>query len=229
MKILRIALVLTVLALAGATVAFALPSSAKGDHGGPTTSAATTGAGHDMATEEDVADEGDGNHGDVDLKTDEHGGEHAQGGAKNDAIQTHHGDDTVHAGGGNDHVALGAGNDHAYGGKGADDLHGDSGNDELDGDDGDDSLVGGAGNDKLHGGAGNDTLDGGAGNDVESGDAGNDTLTGGPGTDLLIGGAGRDAINAKDGKHDVVQCGAGIDSVKADEVDTLTGCEHIER
>jgi hypothetical protein len=95
-------------------------------------------------------------------------------------------------------------------------LRGLAGNDVLKGMAGDDCLVGGAGNDTLDGGAGNDTLDGGAGNDK---------LIGGSGNNKLVGGAGNDTINARNGKKDTVQCGKGRDTVKADRLDKLSGCE----
>ena len=81
--------------------------------------------------------------------------------------------------------------------------------------------------DDLVGGPGNDRLDGGAGNDTVEGDAGSDILTGGPGLDRLSGGAGRDTINAKDGRRDVVDCGAGRDRVRADRRDVLRHCEIV--
>jgi Ca2+-binding RTX toxin-like protein len=99
-------------------------------------------------------------------------------------------------------------------------LRGMAGNDVLKGKAGDDCLFGGAGNDTLDGGAGNDTLDGGAGNDK---------LTGGTGTNKLVGGAGADTINARNGKKDTVQCGKGRDTVKADRIDKLSGCEVRKR
>ena len=70
---------------------------------------------------------------------------------------------------------------------------------------------------------------GGAGADTVKAGAGKDTLDGGPGKDTLDGGAGNDTITAKDGKRDVVRCGKGSDTVRADRKDKLTGCEVVKR
>jgi hypothetical protein len=40
-----------------------------------------------------------------------------------------------------------------------------------------------------------------------------------------LGGAGNDTIEARDGRRDVIRCGAGHDKVKADKRDKLAGCE----
>jgi Ca2+-binding RTX toxin-like protein len=62
----------------------------------------------------------------------------------------------------------------------------------------------------IQGGDGDDVLDGGAGIDTISGDAGNDTIT------------------SRDGKPDVVTCGAGTDTVAADRRDTVSpDCESV--
>ncbi len=99
------------------------------------------------------------------------------------------------------------------------------------------------GNDRLRGGNNEETLDGGAGDDRVEGGFGNDTLTGGPGRDQIYGDRtdaqcglfetctvpfGNDIIDARDGEADVVDCGVGTDSVKADAIDTLSGCESVE-
>ena len=77
-----------------------------------------------------------------------------------------------------------------------------------------------------------DTLDGddsvtltGAPASVVYGGDGNDTIVGGPSTDRLYGDAGNDAIDARDGKSDVVDCGAGDDRAQLDAIDTATNCE----
>ncbi len=85
---------------------------------------------------------------------------------------------------------------------------------------GTDTLRGTNGSDELAGLSGNDRLDGGAGDD---------RLLGGPGRDLLTGGSGRDTIQARDGERDTVDCGPGRDTVTADAVDALTGCEVVRR
>ena len=91
------------------------------------------------------------------------------------------------------------------------------------------TVYGGAGNDTITGGAGNDTLDGGDGNDKLSGGPGNDVLKGGKGRDSYDGGAGNDVINSADGVAELVNCGKGKDTVKADKKDKLKGCEKIAR
>lgn len=90
-------------------------------------------------------------------------------------------------------------------------------------------LNGGAGNDLIRGGGGNDRLSGGGGVDVLYGDAGSDTLIGGAGADRIVGGAGNDTIAAFDRTRDVIDCGPGRDTVVADRVDVVRGCERVTR
>jgi hypothetical protein len=40
-------------------------------------------------------------------------------------------------------------------------------------------------------------------------------------------GAGNDTIDARDGKRDVIRCGAGRDTIQADARDRLSGCERV--
>lgn len=132
-------------------------------------------------------------------------------------------------------------------------LDGTPGPDTLQGGSGDDLLVGRAGDDLLSGGAGNDWLLGLDGADTLQGDAGRDVLIGGDGPDSMIGGAGDDFIEAAnildeaalvaslDGlrsfadiafgyalpapsdQGDLVDLGAGDDTVVAGSDDTITG------
>ena len=95
--------------------------------------------------------------------------------------------------------------------------------------DGNDTLKGRAGDDALYGGAGRDRLLGGSGNDYLSGGSGNDRLVGGPGRNRYDAGAGRDSINAANGVRELVECGFGRDTVKADRRDILSGCERVKR
>jgi Ca2+-binding RTX toxin-like protein len=74
---------------------------------------------------------------------------------------------------------------------------------------------------------GNDTVRGGRGADVVDGGAGNDVLNPGPGADVVRGGSGNDTITVRDGVADSVDCGSGTDTVVADRVDVLTGCEKV--
>jgi Ca2+-binding RTX toxin-like protein len=108
------------------------------------------------------------------------------------------------------------------------------------GGDGRDLLVGGPGNDTQDGGAGNDVVFANLGNDVSHGGAGNDRLfalargdVAGPGDtagDTLYGDDGNDRIFVRDGEQDVVDCGAGVDRVRADFQDIVnTNCEVVRR
>jgi Ca2+-binding RTX toxin-like protein len=121
---------------------------------------------------------------------------------------------------------------------------GSSGDDNLKGSDradtmqlrgGDDVANGGRGDDRLNGGAGDDRLNGGVGDDRMNGGAGDDVLTDDRGTDRFTGGAGDDRINAQDRRgrndaRDIVDCGAGDDTVIADSDDIVrSNCEHVTR
>jgi Ca2+-binding RTX toxin-like protein len=145
------------------------------------------------------------------------------------------GNDVINALGGNDTVfgdncgvkaklsraAATGGNDTVNGGTGNDTIYGAAGADKLTGGDGNDTLFGGRGNDVLSGGKGNDALDGGKGNDK---------LTGGPGANKYSGGDGNDSINARNGKKETVNCGAGKkDSATVDKRDKVKGCEKVKR
>jgi Ca2+-binding RTX toxin-like protein len=88
-----------------------------------------------------------------------------------------------------------------------------------------DKIAGFGGADVIKGLAGDDCLYGGPGNDKLSGGPGNDKLAGGPGTNTYSGGAGRDTISARNRRRETVNCGPGKDSVVADKVDKLVGCE----
>jgi Ca2+-binding RTX toxin-like protein len=121
---------------------------------------------------------------------------------------------------------FGLGGDDVLLGLGAGDvLDGGAGSDSLDGGSGKDTLRGGRGNDTLTGGAGDDTLIGGPGRDKLNGGKGNDKLVGNGAKDSLVGGPGNDTIDARDGVAELVKCGPGRDSVKADKKDRLSGCE----
>jgi glucose/arabinose dehydrogenase len=102
-----------------------------------------------------------------------------------------------------------------------------AGNDKLSGLAGNDLICGGPGNDTLKGRAGNDQLDGQKGNDRLSGNAGKDTLKGGPGNDSYAAGSRRDALVSweRPPVQERVDCGGGLDQVKADKLDRLIGCE----
>ncbi len=172
------------------------------------------------------------------------GNDDVNGGAGDDTLYGEDGNDTVNGGDGNDRVYGGNGNDNVNGGNGNDRLFGDAGNDTLNGGNGNDNVNGGNGNDNASGGNGNDTLNGGRGNDRLRGGSGNDRLVGGAGRDRLIGGPGRDTLNggagndtidARDnqktragGKGDKVNCGTGVDRVRANSNDRISrNCEFV--
>jgi Ca2+-binding RTX toxin-like protein len=89
-------------------------------------------------------------------------------------------------------------------------------------------IFGTDGPDTLRGTAHADRISAGAGNDHVYGLGGNDVLIGGPGRDAVEGGAGSDRLVLRDGAGDVARCGAGSDTVVADELDTVWGdCETL--
>jgi RTX calcium-binding nonapeptide repeat (4 copies)/Divergent InlB B-repeat domain len=115
------------------------------------------------------------------------------------------------------------------GGPRADRLNGGAGSDAIHGRAGNDRIRGLGGNDCLFGEGGNDQVWGGPGNDAVSGGKGSDRLYGGAGRDTMQGGPGRDRIFAVDRARDVVVCGRGRDTVRADRVDRIIGCESVRR
>ncbi len=147
------------------------------------------------------------------------------GGSGNDNVVGFFQGDTIDGGTGNDTVDLGDGNDRGMGGPGNDTVNGGRGNDIIRGDQGNDTLSGSFGNDVAEGGSGNDTI---------SGDAGDDQLRGGAGSDAITAGEGNDVIWTDDDATpvptpDEVNCGPGRDTVYADPVDNVIGCEVVFR
>ena len=108
-------------------------------------------------------------------------------------------------------------------------LDGTSAGDTIFGRGGDDRIRGLGGDDCLFGEGGKDLMRGGGGADSLSGGNGADDLNGGPGRDTVKGGPGPDGIVARDGVKDVIACGPGRDKLRADRIDTATGCERIRR
>jgi Ca2+-binding RTX toxin-like protein len=82
---------------------------------------------------------------------------------------------------------------------------------------------------KINGTAKADNLKGTAGADTIRAGAGNDRVNPGKGRDTVFGGAGNDNIQAVDKTRDVIDCGTGRDTVVADKVDVLKGCESVKR
>lgn len=93
------------------------------------------------------------------------------------------------------------------------------------------TILGTSGNDRLVGTPRGDTLSGLAGNDLISGLGGDDLLLGGPGRDSVDAGAGNDRVSIEyDGARDSARCGAGVDVVNADLIDTVAAnCELVGR
>ncbi len=79
----------------------------------------------------------------------------------------------------------------------------------------------------LSGGPERDHFVGSDGANVLKGGRGEDELKGGAGEDTLEGGEDDDNIFARDGEHDIVDCGFGEDSATVDAIDTVIGCEHV--
>lgn len=147
------------------------------------------------------------------------------GGADDDVASGNAGADTVRGGAGNDRV-LGRGDGDALSGNsGEDRVSGGSGNDRVFGRSGDDGASGNAHDDRVSAGTGNDRAFGRSGNDGVSGNAGADRVDGGSGTDRLFGRGGDDLIDSRDGARDLVYCGIGHDTARADREDVLRGCE----
>jgi Ca2+-binding RTX toxin-like protein len=163
-----------------------------------------------------------------------HGDDRISGTRLGDALFGLSGGDVLNGLGGDDCIFGGLGSDRLSGAGGDDRLIGDEnkgagGNDRISGDSGNDLAVGGPGRDVLIGGHGRDRLWGGKGNDRLRGGAGDDRLKGGPGRNRLSGGSGNDQLNGVNGRFDRLNCGPGVDSVKADRIDRVRGCERIRR
>ena len=74
------------------------------------------------------------------------------------------------------------------------------------------------------------TLSGGDGNDSLEGGSASDTLRGNQGIDTLSAGGGNDLIDVRGDRGDIVSCGSGVDTVRADGADLVaTDCETVER
>jgi Ca2+-binding RTX toxin-like protein len=182
-----------------------------------------------------------------------------QGGDGADDIGSSSGNDFLDGGPGGDRLFGGDGNDTLHGGADADELSGGADADTLDGGNGTDFLYGGDGADAIGGGADVDTVDftfevqsvfvsiDGVANDGFAGEGDNvladveniiggsadDVLGGSAVTNSIDGGPGNDAIAVRDTSADEVTCGAGLDSVVADALDSidpfLGSCENVDR
>jgi hypothetical protein len=81
---------------------------------------------------------------------------------------------------------------------------------------------------RVDAGGGADTITGTTGADVLNGGPGNDFIDGGGGADVYQGGGGLDLLHARDGVADTGDCGADEDTLVADAIDALVGCERVE-
>ena len=120
------------------------------------------------------------------------------GGAANDAIKGHAGDDYIYGDGEGDTLHGGPGDDHIWGG---------AGNDSIEGNQDNDTIYGEAGQDFISGNAGDDYIDGGTEGDVicGGGDVYGDTLDDGDTTDE---GLFSDRLWGGEDADDAVQCGS---------------------
>jgi Ca2+-binding RTX toxin-like protein len=166
------------------------------------------------------------------------GEDRVNGGSGRDVVYGRQDDDHLAGSSGEDIVRGGFGNDRVLGGGDADALSGNpgddrvsagAGNDRAFGRSGDDGVSGNAGDDRVSAGSGDDRAYGRSGDDGVSGNAGDDRVDGGGGNDRLFGRGGNDLVDARDGQRDVVYCGTGRDTVRADREDLLRGCERIFR
>jgi Ca2+-binding RTX toxin-like protein len=71
-------------------------------------------------------------------------------------------------------------------------------------------------------------VNGGTGRDRIRTGAFADRVNGGGGADSIDTGSGDDVVRSRDGRRDRVRCGDGVDTVDADAIDLLGGCEVIE-
>jgi Ca2+-binding RTX toxin-like protein len=165
------------------------------------------------------------------------------GGPGDDAITGGPGGDTLDGGKGHDRLDGGAGNDTVTDADGAaqdhDVLAGGAGNDSLDytghtvplvvylptqatdtGDDisGFENVSGGRSEDALTALPTGSRLYGGPGEDSLKGGPGADEIDGGSGDDSVSAGAGDDEIDSRDGRAELVFCGAGRDRVTGYEI-----------
>lgn len=89
------------------------------------------------------------------------------------------------------------------------------------------AKLGTRGLDQLRGTASEDLLFSFGGADTVYGLAGSDLIDPGMGDDVVFAGPGNDRIRAYDGDRDVIECGAGNDTVFADAEDRTAGCEEV--
>ena len=103
-----------------------------------------------------------------------------------------------------------------------------SGADRISSDQDDATVLGGPGPDVVTADGGAIEVNGGGGRDRIRTGSFADRVTGGGGADAIDTGLGDDFVRSRDGKRDHVRCGDGQDSVDADPIDLLRGCEITE-
>jgi Ca2+-binding RTX toxin-like protein len=140
------------------------------------------------------------------------------GDAGDDVIREPNGPDTISGGDGSDTVVYQGESDQEI-------LTVTLDNERNDGPNGDQNIRSDVEN--LTGGPERDHFVGSDGANVLKGFRGEDELKGGAGQDTLEGGADDDVIFARDGEHDIVDCGNEEDSATVDSIDTVIGCEHV--
>ena len=155
------------------------------------------------------------------------------------------GPDTIFALAGDDALNGGAGDDDLDGGAGADDLRGGAGTDAVlygdrttavavtlddaanDGSSEADNVH--ADVEQIFGGSAADHLTGSGEGNLIDGAGGNDTIDPKKGDDRVYGGDGNDTITTIDGDIDIIDCGAGNDTITADATDRAMHCETSRR
>ena len=180
------------------------------------------------------------------------GNDQLLGFSRGDALRGGSGNDSLQGGTGGDSELGGSGDDLVHQGptpNGGDTLDGQDGFDTLDygaranslridvnglRDDGEisanerDNVR--AGFDRVVAGAGSDTIGGRDQTEEIYGNGGGDVIEGRRGDDRIDGGPGIDQIRARDLSADLINCGTELDSVAADERDTVAAdCERVRR
>ena len=169
-----------------------------------------------------------------------------RGSPRDDLIDGGPGDDEIDGFGGDDVIRGGEGDDTLGGQAESDDISGGPGFDIVDftgapitvkvslddlpgdGPAGDDDNVHSDVED-VDGTSGNDEITGSALGNRLRGLSGADTIDGGGGADIIDAGDGADQVNSRDGLAELVDCGGGVDTLVADDVDVTDGCETEQR
>jgi Ca2+-binding RTX toxin-like protein len=157
------------------------------------------------------------------------------GGSGNDRLSGGSGRDTLIGGSGDDVLDGGSSGDYFYGGGGSDTADYSSRTENLflsvdnipnDGSAGEGDNIA-VTTEKIKGGSGNDKITGDSGANVLYGNGGNDTFTGLGGSDALYGQAGDDLFEERDGVHDYIDGGSGVNdrARRDDPLDTAVNVE----